>query len=201
MTWIGLTGPLACGKSTVHQLLLQFESVYVIDADAWARQALAHGSPLFEKVVEYFGDGVTTLSGDLDRKKLAHLVFVDERKKTWLEELIHPWVRERVEEEKQQAILRGYRWIFYDVPLLFEKSLESQFDLILLVACFREVQLNRAKIYRGWSEAETLDRLAHQKPLSEKLRKSDYVIWNNQEGLDVLAAQVAQFYRWLKMFY
>jgi len=164
MTWIGLTGPLACGKSTVHRLLLQFESVYVIDADAWARKALAPRSPLVEKVLQHFGPAVTESGGELDRKKLAQLVFADEKEKKWLEALIHPWVREQVAEEKKQAIHQGYRWIFYDVPLLFEKSLESQFELILLVACYPDVQIHRASTYRGWSETETQQRLRHQQP-------------------------------------
>ena len=91
-------------------------------------------------VVEKSGESVLSVDGDLDRKKLGQIVFADKNKLSQLEMLIHPFVQAEVEKQKTMLIEQGYSLAFYDVPLLFEKNMFTQFDAIVLVSSSNELQ-------------------------------------------------------------
>jgi len=199
MIWVGLTGPMACGKSTVAQALLQAFKIPVIDADQLARELLEPESPIFSEVVAFFGIEVMNNGGNIDRKALGKLIFQCPIKKNWLETKTHPIIQKKVAEIKQYLKEQGEELAFYDVPLLFEKSLMSQFDTILLVACNQETQLIRAKQRDGLAESEIFDRLKCQLPLGQKLASSNYVIWNGAEiTKESLKRDIANYLIWLR---
>ena len=186
--WIGLTGGIATGKSTVSALL-QDQGLAVIDADKLAHEALQPGTESFEKIVQTFGQDILALDGTIQRSILASKIFSDEQKKLQLEGIIHPYVQSRVKIQKAEFLQKGHRLIFYDVPLLFEKKLQDQFDLILVVTCQEETQIQRMKKRNRWSDDEIRQRLANQIPMSEKEQGADLVIFNDG-GLEDLKSSV-----------
>lgn len=190
MNWYGLTGGLGTGKSTVSELLKK-QGIPVIDADRLAREVIEKGSEGLEQLVRAFGPGILTNDGELDRKKMADLVFSDTKKLALLEAIIHPLVQ--IEVRKQKAWLKDQNcaWAVYDVPLLFEKKLQNQFDGIILVTATEQQQFERVRLRNAWTDEEIRKRIVAQTPLSEKIHQSQYVI-DNSGSLQQLEKKVAE---------
>jgi dephospho-CoA kinase len=180
MLWIGLTGGIASGKSTVAKYLAEL-GYSVICADQLAHRAMLPGSAGAAKILARFGPGVFLPDGTVDRAKLGAIVFEDStgRIKLDLEAILHPEVRLQAMKEKERCRKAGDQMAFYEIPLLFEKKLESQFDKIVCVAVEPQLQIqrlmNRSKLDRPSAEA----RIQSQFPQAVKVNGSDEVIWNN----------------------
>lgn len=180
MKWIGITGSIGTGKSTVSQFLRD-EGYEVVDADKIAQAQLQKSSAGYQKIIKYFGDEVLNSQKEIDRKKLAEKVFNNKANLHQLEAIVHPLVQAEVEGLKSLFQKRGDRVAFYDVPLLFEKNLQDKFDDILLVASDPQVQLERIKKRNSWTDEEIKKRLSLQIPLIEKIQKCQYIIYNNHD--------------------
>ena len=179
MKWVGLTGGIGTGKSTVADILRQ-RSYEVIDADRIAREALDVSSPLFAEVMRVFGPAILNDQGEMNREKLAEIVFSDRQKKSELEDIVHPFVQKKVQERRSALESEGAKIVFYDLPLLFEKSLQNQFDKTVVVECDPKIQLQRIQARNPqWSLNEINNRIRNQLPLAEKVSAADYVIRNN----------------------
>lgn len=177
MKWIGLTGGLGTGKSTVAKILRQLGHV-VIDADSIAGQVIAPGSPGLRSVAQKFGPDFLLPTGQLDRARLGQEVFSRPRALADLENIIHPLVKVETQLQKEAAFKNGAKIAFYDVPLLFEKNI-SGFDAIVVVTTSEANQKIRVAQRNTWSEAEINNRLKSQLPLSLKIQKADHVIQND----------------------
>ena len=188
MTWIGLTGGIGSGKSTVAKAL-RLKGFAVIDADEMARRAVSPGSPGLNAVVQTFGQKILNPDGSLDRKALGAAVFSDASQLETLEKIIHPQVQELVRKERELLERQGHTLLFYDVPLLYEKALEKQFDAVLVVDCPEPERIRRVQLRDGLSETEIKKRLAHQLPLENKVKKAHYVV-ENQGDLKDLETQL-----------
>lgn len=184
MKWIGLTGGIATGKSTVSQILKQ-QGYPIVDADQIAREVVAPKTVGLAQIQKVFGYEVMTDSGELNRKKLGQIVFDDIEKRLKLEKIIHPLVQERVKEIRNDLASRGHKLAFYDVPLLFEKGLQAQFDLTVCVACSDETQLKRLMSRDQLDSKAALARIKSQMSLSQKISLSDHVIWNDGNLIDL----------------
>ena len=182
---IGLTGGIASGKSSVGRLL-EARGWPVLDADRFARDALAPNTPASEAVVERFGDAVGT-AAHLNRKALGRIVFNDSVERRWLEALIHPVVRDRFQQEMERRSHEPV--VVLMIPLLFEAGLESLCSEIWLVNCTPEQQLARMMQRDGLTEEEAQARLLAQWPLARKRNLADQVI-ENSGALDALVAAV-----------
>jgi dephospho-CoA kinase len=189
LLWYGLTGGLGTGKSTVAALM-RGHGIPVIDADRLAREVVEKGSIGLERVVQAFGPGVLNSQGQLDRSKIAEIVFSSPQKLMQLESIIHPLVQESVQQQKSWLKDQDCPWAVYDVPLLFEKNLIKQFDGIITVTASESQQYERIKKRNGWNDEEIRKRLAAQVPLSEKIKQSDFII-ENQGSLQELEKKVA----------
>lgn len=186
MFWVGLTGGIASGKSTVAR---HFETMgfTVINADQLAHAAMAPGSDGAREIRKSFGDGVFLADGNVDRAQLGRIIFDDasHAKRLELEKILHPEVRKRAEVEKRRLEARGDRMAVYEIPLLFEKKLEDQFDLIITVAVSPEIQIERLMARSGLNREEAQNRIRAQLAQDQKILGSDFVIWNNG-GIEAL---------------
>lgn len=189
MLWIGLTGGLGSGKSTAAKILRELGQV-VIDADEMARLALELGSPALTKVVDHFGSEILQPSGEVDRNRLAARVFNHRAELEVLERLVHPEVKRLTRERRAQAEQAGHTLAFYDVPLLFEKNMESEFAKVIVVKASLDQQIERTMKRSKLARTEVEKRLSHQIPLAEKLAAADYVL-DNSGGEVELRRQVA----------
>ncbi len=181
MKWVGLTGGLGTGKTTVSQMLIK-RGISVIDADRVAREVVEPNGPAFPGIIQAFGSGILKADGSIDRALLAQSVFGDSQKLLQLEKLIHPFVQKEVSNQRQWLKDQHHPWAVYDVPLLFEKDLKTQFDFIAVVSVTDEqTQVARLKQRNSWNDEEIQKRLKSQLPLSEKVTQADYVIRNDAD--------------------
>ncbi len=192
MLWIGITGPMACGKSTVANKLSHLGCPF-ISADELAREVLIKFPDLLEQIKTEFGSDIFTHDGQLIRKALGDIVFSNPLKLKDLEKLTHPFIQKEVLEKKNQFQKTGLKIAIYDVPLLFENQLQDQFDKIIVVACSIEMQIKRSALRDNLSPSQILDRINKQLPLEHKIKGSDYVLWNNSE----CATNIDHLYLWL----
>ncbi|MGA1004183.1 dephospho-CoA kinase [Vulcanococcus sp.] len=187
---IGLTGGIATGKSTVGRLL-EAEGLPVLDADQYAREALAPGSPGAAAVLERFGDAVRT-SGTgpecptIDRGALGSIVFSNPTDKRWLEQLVHPLVRQRF--ELALAELAAESAVVLMIPLLFEAGLQELCSEIWLVDCDEKQQLERLMQRDALSQEAAQQRIASQWSLEVKRKCADVIIDNRQHSHQLGAA-------------
>ena len=172
---IALTGGIATGKSYVRARLEKL-GVPTIDSDALAREAVAPGTSGFSEVVREFGPSVVSPSGELDRQKLAAIVFSEPRSRRALEAIIHPRVREATDAWFSSLDPASHPFAVADIPLLFEVEREKDFDAVIVVAVDPGTQLKRVVQRDGMSEHEARKRLQAQLPIDDKVRRADYVI-------------------------
>lgn len=189
MKWYGLTGGIGTGKSTVTGILRDF-GLAVVDADAISRELTSPHSFILEKLTSEFGAGILNVRGELDRNLLGKVVFANAEQRSKLENILHPEIQKIVQIKKRELTKAGERVAFYDVPLLFEKKLESQFDKIMVVFCSPEQQFERVKNRNPQlSDSEVLKRIAAQIPIEQKKKGADYLI-DNSRDLEFLKQQV-----------
>lgn len=185
MKWIGLTGGIATGKSSAAAVIRGL-GYPVLDADQLAKQSVQKGSEALTKITQTFGQDLILENGELDRSKMGKLVFTDVVKREQLENIIHPWIKNEVLKQKEALSAAGtVDLAFYDVPLLFEKNMESSFDLIVLVYCPESVQLSRLMQRNSLSQIEARLRIDSQISIEEKKTKSDFVIDNSGSFSDL----------------
>ena len=171
----GLTGGIACGKTTVAGFL-RAGGLTVIDADQVARDVVALGTEGLEAIVAEFGPGVLDDDGMLHRQRLGTIVFGDAAKRKRLEEITHPRIRQRTLELARELEASGHELAAYEAALLVENHLVEQFRPLVVVAVQPAIQLQRLMARDGISERQARARLASQMPIDEKVRVADYVI-------------------------
>ena len=182
MMTIGLTGGIACGKTQVRE---EFERLgaATLDADLLARQAVEPGQPAFGGIVEAFGDEVLTAQGEIDRKKLAEIVFRDQKARRTLNSIVHPEVF-RLQDEWLQALQSGPpserpALVLIDAALMIEVGSYTRFDVLVVVHCSLQEQLQRLIKRDGISRQQAQQRIDSQMPVSEKISYADHLIDNN----------------------
>lgn len=173
--FFGLTGGIACGKSTVAARFRE-QGVHVIDADQVARQVVAPGTSGIIEITKAFGDGVLRPDGTLDRAKLAAEVFADEAKRRILNRILHPRIATKTMLLAQDLALQGETLACYEATLLVENGVADSFRPLVVVTAPESAQIARIVARDGVSERAALARIQAQMPLSEKVRVADYVI-------------------------
>lgn len=180
---IGLTGGIATGKSTVSELLTAF-GFKVVDADIAARKAVAKETKGLEQVRAAFGDSAITDEGEMDRKYVGEIVFNHPEKRLELNDIVHPIVREIMEEEKQSYLNQGYD-VIMDIPLLFENELQNTVDEVWLVYTSESIQIERLMERNQLSLEDAKARVYSQISIDKKSRMADHVIDNLGDKLEL----------------
>ncbi|HII0193722.1 TPA: dephospho-CoA kinase [Staphylococcus aureus] len=180
---IGLTGGIASGKSTVSELLSVF-GFKVVDADKAAREAVKKGSKGLAQVREVFGDEAIDENGEMNRRYMGDLVFNHPEKLLELNAIIHPIVRDIMEEEKQEYLKQGYN-VIMDIPLLFENELENTVDEVWVVYTSESIQMDRLMQRNNLSLEDAKARVYSQISIDKKSRMADHVIDNLGDKLEL----------------
>ena len=179
MKIIGLTGGIACGKSTVSTELRTLGAA-IVDADALAHELSQPHQPIYNAYVERFGREIVTADGMLDRVAIARRVFADPAVRAEVDAIAHPLIRMAAEERLRAARDENKRAAVLDVPLLFEAGWDALADETWVVALPREEQLARLLARDTSMDAgEARARIAAQMPLAEKCARADVVIDNS----------------------
>ncbi|MDT8406711.1 MAG: dephospho-CoA kinase [Methylococcales bacterium] len=189
MLKIGLTGGIACGKSTVSDLFASL-GVPVVDADVLARQVVAPGQPVLQTMARQLGEDVINDRGELDRARLKRLIFADVEKKRCLEALLHPLIYQAI--DRQLALLTA-SYAMVAVPLLVETQAMEKFHRILVVSCSLAEQRRRLRERDGLDGAMMDAVIASQVSDAQRRAVADDVI-DNEQSLDLLADEVKKLH-------
>lgn len=192
---LGLTGGIACGKTTVAQAFKVLGAV-VVSADELAREVVRPGGAVLTRIAEQFGGQVLHDDGSLNRKAMAEVIFNDPEARRALNDITHPAIAALAGERLRDAEHGEAALVIYDAPLLFEVGADRQVDKVLVVKADEEVQLARLMARDGIDRRQALARVAAQMPLSEKVARADFVIDNSgsaeetQRQVKILAKQL-----------
>ncbi|MGI2302919.1 dephospho-CoA kinase [Staphylococcus cohnii] len=180
---IGLTGGIASGKSTVTELLTA-HGFKIVDADIASRKAVEKGSEGLEQVRATFGEEAIDEDGNMDRGYVGDIVFNYPEKRLELNEIVHPIVRNIMEQEKEAFLKDGYN-VIMDIPLLYENELQDTVDEVWLVYTSESIQIDRLMQRNDISMEDAKARVYSQISIDKKRRMADHVIDNRDSKLDL----------------
>ena len=198
-TIVGITGGIACGKTTVSDLLTE-KGAIPINADEIGHQLLKADSPVIDELTDVFGGDILETSGDVSRKKLGAIVFQDKTARERLNSILHPLIIQRSRGHARQLVTEDPTCVvLLDAPLLIEAGAYDTVDLIVVVTASPETQLRRTlerSIAQGrpLTETEVQARIDAQMPLTEKVKYADVVI-ENGGTLEELHKQVDELWQ------
>lgn len=185
---IGLTGGIACGKTTIANALRE-RGYTVLDADAASHALTAPGGAGLAPIRAEFGDAYFLPDGSLDRKRLGALIFGDETARKRLNALLHPLIYAALDAQRAQALAAGAHIVFEDIPLLFETGAEGGMDQVWAVYCAPEIQMQRLMRRDDLTEQEARQRIGSQMSAREKAERADAVI-DTTNGLESALEQL-----------
>ncbi len=188
MLKVAVTGGIGSGKSAVGEILEELGAV-IVDADELARTVVERGNSGYDQVIATFGDEVLT-SGEIDRAKLADLVFSDPELRKKLEGIIHPLVREAAEEIMKSAPSGSV--VVNEIPLLFETNGAKRFDFVIAVQTPMELRIERLS-QRGMKLYEIEKRIAVQASDQERASIANVIVVNDG-SLDQLRSKVEELW-------
>lgn len=192
MLAIGLTGGIGSGKSAVADCFQQRYGIDIIDTDVVARQVVEPETVALSTIQQKFGPTILTESGYLDRRALRDIIFAQPEQKQWLEQLLHPLIRQQVLQQVEQA---QSAYVIVAIPLLVENGKYPFIDRVLVVDCHTALQLQRA-CQRDQMTVEQAQRIIDaQASRQQRLDMADDVIDNNSD-LAALSQQVAKLHQY-----
>ncbi|MDQ4124260.1 MAG: dephospho-CoA kinase [Actinomycetota bacterium] len=195
MLAVGLTGGIGAGKSTFAALLAE-RGAQVIDADEIGRDALAPGRPTWHSVVSTFGDEILVPGEmEVDRKKLAGIVFDDSGKLAALNAIVHPVILQRIADDLEK-LSRTDAVVVVDAALITELGLRDTLDAVVVVTTTKQERVDRLVRTRGMSLDDITARMAAQADPEELEAKADVVV-RNDGTLDDLAAEADRVWKLL----
>ncbi len=194
---LGLTGGIACGKSTIAKHLESLGALQA-DADELSHKLTAPGGEALPEIRRVFGEGVFFPDGTLDRKALGSVVFHDSAQRRALEGIIHPLVQHGMMEKADEAAAKGIPVCVFNVPLLYETAMDALCDSVWVVSLPREKQIMRIMNRDRLSRAEASARIDSQMPLAEKEEKASYVFYTDKPEEETLREAEKRYNELLK---
>ena len=183
---IGLTGCIATGKTTVADYLADAYNLPILDADIYAREAVAINSPLLQQIVKRHGEQILLPDGNLNREQLGEIIFNQQQERLWIDSLIHPYVGDRLALGIKEASVETLVSV---VPLLFEAGMTDLVTEIWVVTCSPKQQLNRLIERNHLTLEQAQARISSQMSLADKAKKADIVL-DNSSNVEKLLQQV-----------
>lgn len=187
---VALTGGIASGKTLVTDYFRDL-GIPIIDTDVIARQLAQPGEPVWHSIKTVFGADYFRPDGELDREKLAQLIFADAHERRRLEAITHPAIFAEV--AHQILTLGKQKLIIVAVPLLYEVEAGDRFDAVIAVVATQEQQINRLMTTRGYTRIAAEARIASQLPTGVKTARADYIIDNSGE-ISATIQQIRQIF-------
>lgn len=189
MRLIGLTGGIGCGKTTVANYLGDRYKIPIWDADLYAREAVLPTSEIFKSIVQRYGVNLLQADGTLNRPKLGDIIFNNPEERRWLEEQIHPWVRQRfltnINSLQNTAELQEKVAVLV-IPLLFEANMTDLVTEIWVVYLPEALQIQRLMQRDRLTDQQALERINSQMPLAKKCDRADVILDNSGNLADLL---------------
>lgn len=182
MKKIGIAGTIAAGKTTVSYLLKRMGFV-IFNSDQYAKMTTFPGKPAYQEIIDTFGEDILDQNKEIDRAKLASIIFEDEEKRQALNAIVHPKVKEGLlqffERNQEQAL------VFAEVPLLFEVGWQDLFDETWVITCKKEVAIERMMEDRAYTKEEAFARYESQMENDRQIELADVVIYNDTTIADL----------------
>lgn len=175
---VALTGVIGVGKST-SGAILKCHGITVISTDDLAKKALTPKTSSYKKLLSLLGPEYLQKNKYFDRTLVSKTIFKQKSLLSQFETVIHPAIIRLMKIEEKKALKKKESFIFYEVPLLFEKNLEKLFDITITIAVPPTKQLQRLRQYRNWDKSMIEARMQYHINQKDKIKKADYVIWNN----------------------
>lgn len=187
---VGLTGGIASGKTTVSNLFAELGAP-VIDADTIAHQLTQKNTDAYHHILTHFGQTILNDDNTLNRKKLRELVFKNPSEKKWLENLLHPLIRQKMKTDINHVT---YPYCICVIPLLAESSGIDFIDRVLVVHTPMDIQIKRATA-RDQSSAEMIEKIIHAQAKSDTRLKMANDVLENKGDINFLKEQVAALHK------
>jgi len=186
---VGITGGIGCGKSSVTDLLKKL-NVDIVDADIIAREIVEPGKFALKKIVEHFGTEILLPDGSLDRAQLRVIIFSKKEKKDWLEELLHPLIKDEIRAQIKSA---NSKYVVVSSALLLETRQKDLVDIVVVVDIPETLQIERTTLRDGNSSELVKKIMDSQINRSERLSRADIVI-DNSDSLDKLKLKIKELH-------
>ncbi|MDA0149989.1 dephospho-CoA kinase [Vibrio sp. LaRot3] len=181
---VGLTGGIASGKTTIANLFNQHFSIEIVDADIVARDVVAKSSEGLAQIVQRFGHGILLDNGELNRSKLREIIFADPSQKQWLDQLLHPMIRQNMQQQLA-SVKSDYALLV--IPLMVENQLQTMANRVLVVDVDEQIQIERTMKRDDVSEQQARSILKSQATRQERLAIADDVIKNHSQNGQLLS--------------
>ena len=180
---IGLSGGIASGKTTVANLFNEHFNIDIVDADIVAREVVAVGSDGLKQITDHFGEAILLEDGALNRSKLRELIFSDPTEKQWLNDLLHPMIRNKIDSDLSK-VTSPYGLLV--APLLVENQMQSMADGVLIVDVPTEIQIERTMSRDNVCREQVASILKSQAARERGLAVADGVIKNHTKNQELL---------------
>lgn len=189
---LGITGGIGSGKTAVTNHLAT-KGIEIIDADIIAREVVAKATPALKTISEHFGSSILLHNGELDRSQLRTIIFNSPKEKLWLENLLHPIIRQSI---KDRITSSSSLYCVLVAPLLLEGDLHTITNKIVVVDCRETTQIKRASGRDNTDESTIRKIMSQQMSRDEKLKKADIII-DNEGTINELTQQIDQLHQQL----
>ncbi|ERB62819.1 dephospho-CoA kinase [Vibrio coralliilyticus OCN008] len=180
---VGLTGGIASGKTTVANLFQSQFGIEIVDADVVAREVVEPGSEGLKAIEERWGSDILLHDGTLNRAKLREVIFANAEEKAWVNGLLHPMIREKMQADIAK-VTSPYGLLV--IPLMVENNLQSLADRVLVVDVDKQTQMQRTVERDGVPLEQVESILAAQASRTQRLAIADDVIKNNATNQELL---------------
>lgn len=182
---VGLTGGIASGKSTAAEVFTEL-GIHVVNADNISRILTTQGQDAYTQIVAHYGPEILNEHNELNRNALRTIIFSDPKERTWLEQLLHPLIRQKI---KEQVGLTTTPYCIVEIPLLIDKKAYPYINRVLLIQAPKHIQIERLMQRDKCNQEQALSILAAQPDTNLRLKNADDIIINDG-GTDKLKTAI-----------